>query len=87
MPGKYYPKELKEEIIGKIKTEGITAVEAGKRYGIDVNNIYRWVSAGIAGVKGNGSSVWAINRLKRENRELKQILGEMMFEKTRGKKD
>jgi len=41
MPGKYYPKELKEEIIGKIKSEGITAVEADKRYGVDVNNIYR----------------------------------------------
>lgn len=84
MPGKYYPKELKEEVIGKIKTEGITAVEAGKRYGIDVNNIYRWVSAGINGARGN---VWEINRLKRENRGLKQIIGEMMFEKTRGKKD
>jgi len=51
MPGKYYPKELKEEIISKIKTEGITAVEAAKRYGIDVNNIYRWVSCRIERTK------------------------------------
>jgi len=84
MPGKYYPKELKEEIIGKIKTEGITAVEAAKRYGIDANNIYRWVSDGVGGTRGN---VWEMNRLKRENRELKQIIGEMMFERQRGKKD
>ncbi|MCX6751873.1 MAG: transposase [Candidatus Nomurabacteria bacterium] len=84
MPGKYYPPELKKEIIDKIKTEGITAVEAAKRYGIDVNNIYRWVSSGIAGVKGN---LFEINRLKRENRQLKQIIGEIMFEKERGKKD
>lgn len=84
MPGKFYPRELKEEIINKIKSEGITAVEAAKRYGIDVNNIYRWVSAGVGGAKSN---VWETNRLKRENRELKQIIGEMMFEKTRGKKD
>lgn len=84
MPGKFYPKELKEEIINKIKSEGITAVEAAKRYGIDVNNIYRWVSSGVTGPKGN---LFAINRLKRENRELKQIIGEMMFDKTRGKKD
>jgi len=84
MPGKYYPKELKEEIIGKIKTEGITAVEAAKRYGIDANNIYRWVSSGVGGTRGN---VWEMNRLKRENRELKQIIGEMMFERQRGKKD
>ena len=84
MPGKYYPKELKEEIINKIKTEGITAVEASKRYGIDVNNIYRWVSQGVGGARGN---LFEINRLKRENRELKQIIGEIMFEKQRGKKD
>lgn len=84
MPGKYYPKELKEEIIGKIKTEGITAVEAAKRYGLDVNNIYRWVSAGAGGTRGN---IWEINRLKRENRELKQIIGEMMFEREKGKKN
>lgn len=83
MPGKY-PKELKEEVINKIKSEGITAVEAAKRYGIDVNNIYRWVSAGVGGAKGN---LFEINRLKRENRELKQIIGELMFEKQRGKKD
>lgn len=84
MPGTYYPKELKEEIINKIKTEGITAVEAAKRYGIDVNNIYRWVSSGISGARGN---LFEVNRLKRENRELKQIIGELLFEQQRGKKN
>jgi transposase-like protein len=84
MTGKYYSKELKEEVIGKIKTEGITAVEAAKRFGIDVNNIYRWVSSGVGGVRGN---LWEINRLKKENRELKQIIGEMMFENRKGKKN
>lgn len=84
MPGKFYPRELKEEILNKIKSEGITAVEAAKRYGIDVNNIYRWASSGVAGVNGN---IFEINRLKRENQQLKQIIGEMCFQKERGKKD
>lgn len=84
MPGKYYPKELKEEVVGKIKFEGITAVEAAKRYGIDVNNIYRWVSSGVAGAKGN---LFEVNRLRRENRELKQLIGHLMFEKEKGKKN
>jgi len=84
MPGKYYPKELKEEIIGKIKTEGIPAVEAAKRYGIDVNNIYRWVSQGMGGARGN---VWEINQLKRENKSLKQLIGQLMFEREKGKKN
>lgn len=84
MTGKYYPKELKEEIINKIKTEGITAVEAGKRYGISANNIYRWISAGVGGQNGQ---IWEMNRLKRENRELKQLLGHLMFQHEREKKD
>ena len=84
MPGKFYSKEFKEEVLNKIKAEGITAVEAATRYGIDVNNIYRWVSSGINGSKGN---LFEINRLKRENRELKQIIGELMFAKERGKKN
>lgn len=84
MPGKYYPKELKEEIISKIKTEGLTAVEAAKRYGIDVNNIYRWVSHGVGGARGN---LWEINRLKRENKSLKELIGQLILEKEKGKKN
>jgi len=84
MPGKYYPKELKEEILSKIKTEGITAIETAKRYGIDVNNIYRWASSHVGNTRGN---LWEINRLKRENKSLKQLIGQLMFEKERGKKD
>ena len=54
-----------------MKTEEIPTVEAAKRYGIDVNNIYRWVSSGVARARGN---LFEINTLKRENRELKKIL-------------
>lgn len=83
MVGRPIPKELKEEIISKIKTEGISGVEAGRRYGINVKNIYRWLSQGIGGTR---SEVLEINRLKRENRELKLIIGKLMLETERGKK-
>jgi hypothetical protein len=46
--------------------------------------IYRWASSGIAGAKGN---IFEVNRLKRENQQLKQIIGEMLYQKERGKKD
>ena len=35
MVGKYYPKELKEEVINKIKSEGLTGVEASSRHGFN----------------------------------------------------
>jgi len=84
MPNTVYGRELKEEIIGKIKTEGITGTEAARRYGINVKNVYRWLSEGIA---GSSSEALEINRLKRENRQLKELIGSLMVEKERGKKD
>lgn len=84
MPGKIYTKEFKEEIIGKIITEGISGVEAAKRYGIHVKNIYRWLSDGIA---GSSSEALEINRLKRENKQLKELIGTFVIEKERGEKD
>lgn len=83
MTGTYFPRELKEEIIGKIKNEGITAAEAGRLYGVNVKNIYSWLTAGIGGAR---SEILEINRLKRENKQLKQTIGELFLEKTRGKK-
>lgn len=84
MPGKYYSKEFKEEVVNKIKTEGITGTEAAKRYGINVKNVYRWLSEGMG---GTNSETLEINRLKRENRQLKELIGSLMVEKERGKKD
>ncbi len=43
------PKELKEEIITKIKAEGISGAEAARRYGVNVKNIYRWLADGVGG--------------------------------------
>jgi len=38
----------------------------------------------VGGARGN---LWEINRLKKENEELKQIIGEVMFENRKGKKN
>ena len=84
MSGKYYPKDLKEEVISKIKSEGITGAEAGRRYGINPKNIYRRLGEGVG---GSNSQLLELNRLKRENKELKEIIGKLVFEKERGKKD
>ena len=70
MKGQPVSKQTKDEIISIIKSEGITAAEAGRRYGINVKNIYRWFSQGLDGAR---SEVFEINRLKRENRELKWL--------------
>lgn len=46
---KSIPKELKDEILTKIKVEGLSGAEAARRYGINVKNIYRWLADGVGG--------------------------------------
>jgi transposase len=77
-------KELKDEIITKIKVEGLSGAEAARRYGINVKNIYRWLADGVS---GTSSQVLEINRLKRENQQLKQLIGQLLLDHERGKKD
>ncbi len=77
-------KELKDEIITKIKVEGLSGAEAARRYGINVKNIYRCLADGVS---GTSSQVVEINRLKRENQQLKQLIGQLLLDHERGKKD
>jgi transposase len=39
--GNIFGKEFREQVIGKIISEGISGAEAAKRYEIPVKNIYR----------------------------------------------
>jgi hypothetical protein len=38
---------------------------------------------GVGGARGN---MWEINRLKRENKSLKELIGQLLFEREKGKK-
>lgn len=78
------PKELKDEIITKIKVEGLSGAEAARRYGINVKNIYRWLAEGVG---GTSSQMLELNRLKRENQQLKQLIGQLLLDHQREKKD
>jgi transposase len=78
------PKDLKDEILTKIKVEGLSGAEAARRYGINVKNIYRWLADGVG---GTSSQVLEINRLRRENQQLKQLIGQLLLDHARGKKD
>lgn len=75
--------ELKEQILNRIRNEGITAVQAAKEHGVNVYTIYGWfkTSAGIS------PTILQINKLKRENEELQRLLGKAMMEIERSKKN
>ena len=80
---KFIPKETKEQILKRIKEEGVTVVQAASDAGISPKTIYNWMRGKI----GEGSSVLEIGRLKRENRELLEIIGELTHSLKRSKKN
>ena len=67
------PKEIKEEIIGKVQA-GERVVELAERYGVSTKTIYGWLR------QDSGEAVVSMlhyNKLKRENEELKRLIGEL----------
>ncbi len=77
-------KEIKEQVLNRIKTEGVSVAEAARQHGISPKTIYGWLHKGVEGV---GSTVLENNRLKKENQKLKEIIGNLVLKEERGKKD
>jgi transposase-like protein len=75
--------ELKEQILNRIRTEGITAVQVAKEHGVNVHTIYGWLKT-TASISPN---ILRLNKLKRENEELQRLLGKAMMEIERSKKN
>ena len=70
---KFIPKEIKEQILKRIKEEGITATQAAQEHGITRKTIYRWLRSTTL----SDGSILEISRLKRENKELLEIIGRL----------
>ena len=75
--------ELKEQILSRIKQEGISAAQASREHGIAVTTIYSWLTR-KAEIPSN---ILQINKLKRENEELKRLLGQAILMQERSKKN
>lgn len=76
-------KELREEILNKVREGRETVLVIAKQYGISSEAIYYWLRQGVGGVT---SPILESNRLRKENETLKKIIGELVLEKSRGKK-
>jgi len=79
---KKVPIETKEEILVKVKN-GETVTNVANQYGISTKTIYAWLSNQVR----PDSSILEVNRLRRENDELKRIIGIVTLELERGKKN
>ena len=63
--------EVKEQIINRIKNEGLTVAQAAKEHGVHETTVYGWL-----GGKAKGTpSMLEYIKLKRENDELLRLVG------------
>lgn len=70
------PKEIREQILTRIKNEGVTANQAANDAGVSPKTVYGWLAKGTAG----DPNIVAFNRLKKENEGLYQLIGKLTSE-------
>lgn len=75
-------KEVKEQIIKRIKEEGVPVSQAASEHGLKPRTIYQWIARGVTAPP----SILEISRLKRENQTLKELLGQITLEMSLAKK-
>jgi transposase-like protein len=64
---------VKEQIINRIKNDGVSVAEAAKDHGISDQTIYGWIAKKVEGQP----TVSELLKLKRENAQLLTLIGEM----------
>ena len=74
-------KEVREEILERVK-KGEKVAELSKQYGVSEVTIYSW----LKGSTTQQVSILQHNKVMKENRELKAIVGALMIELERLKK-
>ena len=80
---KQIPREIREEVLSKAKA-GERVKALAQQYGISDRTIYGWLR------RDTGEDVVSIlkyNKLKRENEELKRLIGELTLDMSLGKKN
>lgn len=65
--------EIKEQILARIKNDGVSVADASKDHGVNPTTIYEWLRGSVE----SGPSYAEISRLKKENLDLKLLLAEV----------
>jgi len=85
MPGNFrvIDPSIKAEAIDQIKNKGMPVSEAAIKYGVDPRTIYGWLKKEVIG--GDRNLILELNRLRKENEQLYNLLGRATAELKRPK--
>lgn len=75
------PPDLKNQILERVKTSGKSIKEIAVEHGISTTCIYAWLKDDVTGASSRD-----MIKLEKENRELKQIIGELTVQLGVGQK-
>jgi transposase-like protein len=76
------PREIKADIIRRVKEEGVSVAQAAKDHGVHETTIYGWLGAGAVGAPS-----WSdVTRLQKQNKELFEVVGELTVQLSAAKK-
>jgi transposase-like protein len=68
--------ELRAQILGRIKNDGVPVSEAAKDHGVSEAAIYRWISKGVSGEPAMKELI----KLKKENEQLLALVGKLTID-------
>lgn len=72
--GKYkIAPEVKEQILKRLKNDGVSVSQLAEEHGISSQTIYGWLGKGVTAPP----SVLEVSRLRRENQTLMEIIGRL----------
>lgn len=74
--------DVKQQILERVKNGGVSVMQIAQEHGLSDKTIYGWLSKGATAAP----SWLELNRLKRENSALKELLGRVMLEVELSKK-
>lgn len=74
--------EIREQILGRIKNEGVTVVQAAKDHGLSEGTIYSWIAKQTDGTVNMSEHL----KIKRDNENLFRLVGEMTLKLSESQK-
>ena len=73
---------MKDQILGRIKNDGVSVAQASEDHGVSAKTIYTWLTKGVS-----DQPSWSeVAKLKKENAQLKQLLGELTVQMSMSQK-
>ncbi len=73
---KTIPKEIKEQILSRIKNDGVTVPQAARDHGISSKTIYTWLRK----QSSTTISFMEYAHIKKQNKQLMELVGRLSLE-------